>query len=49
MIRSPWWSRVCAAAVAAALFGAAPVQAQQQTVNQKMQATRPASLTLYEK
>jgi len=48
MIRSPWWSRVCTAAVAAALFGAAPVQAQQQTVNLKMQATWPASLTLYE-
>ena len=46
MIRSPWWSRVCATAGVALLFGAAPVQAQTTTL--KMQATWPASLTLYE-
>ena len=46
MIRSPRWSRVCATAVAALLFGAASVQAQTTTL--KMQATWPASLTLYE-
>jgi len=46
MIRSPWWSRVCATAGAALLFGAAPVHAQTTTL--KMQATWPASLTLYE-
>ena len=46
MIRSPWSSRVCATAVAALLFGAASVQAQTTTL--KMQATWPASLTLYE-
>ena len=46
MIRSPWWSRVCATAGAALLFGAAPAQAQTTTL--KMQATWPASLTLYE-
>jgi TRAP-type mannitol/chloroaromatic compound transport system substrate-binding protein len=49
MIRPVSWSRVCAAVGAFAALGlaAAPVQAQQ-TVNLKMQATWPASLTLYE-
>src|SRR5262247_1532791 len=46
MIRSPWWSRACATAVAALLCGAPSVQAQTTTL--KMQATWPASLTLYE-
>jgi TRAP-type mannitol/chloroaromatic compound transport system substrate-binding protein len=46
MIRSTWWSRVCATTAAALLFGAAPVQAQTTTL--KMQAAWPASLTLYE-
>jgi len=47
---SPTWSRVCAAlgAFAALALAAAPTLAQQQTVNLKMQATWPASLTLYE-
>jgi TRAP-type mannitol/chloroaromatic compound transport system substrate-binding protein len=49
MIRPVSWSRVCAAVGAFAALGlaAAPVQAQQ-TVSLKMQATWPASLTLYE-
>jgi len=49
MIR-PTWSRVCASlgAFAALALAAAPTLAQQQTVNLKMQATWPASLTLYE-
>src|SRR5262245_15601397 len=46
MIRSPWWSRVCATAVAALLCGAASAQAPTTTL--KMQAAWPASLTLYE-
>jgi TRAP-type mannitol/chloroaromatic compound transport system substrate-binding protein len=49
MIFSTRWSRVCAAVGAcAAISVAVPAHAQQQTVNLKMQATWPASLTLYE-
>src|SRR5215475_13112134 len=49
MILSIRWSRVLAAVVACAAVAIAttPVQAQQ-TVSLKMQATWPASLTLYE-
>ena len=46
MIRLPRWSRVCATVAAALLFGAPSAQAQTTTL--KMQATWPASLTLYE-
>ena len=48
MIRSTWWPRACTAAAAALCFDAFPAYAQQQTVNLKMQATWPASLTLYD-
>jgi TRAP-type mannitol/chloroaromatic compound transport system substrate-binding protein len=48
MIRLTWWPRACAAAGLFALaLSTAPAVAQQ-TVNLKMQATWPASLTLYE-
>ena len=49
MILFTRWSRACAAiGMCAAISVAAPAHAQQQTVNLKMQATWPASLTLYE-
>ena len=53
MMQPAWRSRVRAAAVGALAFGAlalgsAPAQSQTPTVNLKMQATWPASLTLYE-
>ena len=47
MLRSIWWSRAGGAAVAVLCLGISLAQAQQ-TVTLKIQATWPASLTLYE-
>jgi TRAP-type mannitol/chloroaromatic compound transport system substrate-binding protein len=48
MIRLTWWPRACAASGVFALALATAPALAQQTVNLKMQATWPASLTLYE-
>ena len=48
MLISTGWSRACAAAAAALLLAAPLAQAQQKTVSLKIQATWPASLTIYE-